>query len=227
MRRFYEVFALSLLACLRLSGAPVCISGNSLASYEALGAAGCYVGPLLVDNFEFSVVSSGGGATPAADTSIEVFPYSLGDIYGLAFASSGFRVSSGQSVSYLIGYTWDSLDIRNASDILDPGPVDILTNLCAGSAFSGTSCSGTPLSLEVHEPFDLFDSVPLPPAVTVLGVLDNISLTGPARFDSVENNVTVVPEPAAGALAAGGLLVWMALGGRRRKAAQVGFESRP
>jgi hypothetical protein len=228
VQRFYEVFVLSLLACLRLSGASACISGNSLATYEALGPTGCYVGPLLVEDFVFSVVSTSGGATPVADTSITVTTQSLGDTYGLVFGSSGFNVSSGQSVSYLIGFTWDpSGDIRNASDILDPGAADILTDLCVGAAFSGVSCSGTPLTLQVFQPSQLFDSVSFSP-VSVVGVLDNISLDGSggsASFESIENDVTV-PEPAAGALAAGGLLGWFALRGRRRKAAQVVLQSR-
>jgi hypothetical protein len=230
VRRFCEVFALSLLACLRLSASPipVCVSGANLASYEAL-TAGCYVGPLVVKDFAFSVVSSSPGATAVADSSIYVTVYTPGNTLGLLFSSSDFNVAGGNTIDYLIGFTWDATpDIRNASDILDPGPVDIVTNLCPGSAFTGTSCPEPVLTLEVYQPSQLTASVEFPPT-PALGVRDNIMLDGsggPASFQGIENDVTVVPEPVAAALVAGGLLLWMALGRRRRELSQIVPQSR-
>ena len=61
-----------LLVCMRASAAPACISGNSLASYEALGPEGCNVGPLAVKDFVFLVGPSGGGGIPISATDITV-----------------------------------------------------------------------------------------------------------------------------------------------------------
>src|SRR4029077_10286195 len=118
------------------TAAPACISGNSLASYVALGQAGCNVGPLQVKDFVFSVVSFGGGATPLTGAGISVNTVFLSDGFGLRFSSTGFQVSGAGFVNYLIAYTWDpTADIRGASDILDPGPVDIVTDGCVGAVF--------------------------------------------------------------------------------------------
>ena len=217
MRRFSGAFVLLLLAGGPLLGAAACISGNTLASYEALGATGCNVGPLTVRDFLFSVVSSGGGATPVSDTNITVTTDIAGSTFGLIFASPGFSVSGSEFVNYLIAFTWDpSGDIRSASDILDPGLTDILTDLCVGVAFSGTSCAGTPQTLHVFEGVtnQLTDTVSFAP-VAIVGVRNNISLQAngaSASFNSIENTVAL-PEPAYSVWLAGGLMM---LAARRR-----------
>ena len=68
----YPCFAVAALACGCLQAGPVaCVPGGTLASYEALGATGCTVGPVLANNFGFSVLSGSGSAT---DTNIFVTP---------------------------------------------------------------------------------------------------------------------------------------------------------
>ena len=57
---------LALFVCLPLSAANVCVSGNTLDTYVALGSTGCTIGGLTVKDFVFSVVSSGGGAARRA-----------------------------------------------------------------------------------------------------------------------------------------------------------------
>jgi hypothetical protein len=209
-----------LFFCVQAYAAPVCVSGNSLAAYEALGSGGCTVGgSIIVKDFVFSVISFGGGAIPVADTGITVTTQFLRDGFGLRFASNGFQVSGAGFANYLIGFTWDpTADIRGAADILDPGTVDIVTNLCVDVGFRQSVCVGTPFSLHVFEgaTSQLTDSVTFAPTA-ILGVRNNISLNangGSAGFDSIENDITV-PEPGTLFGLAAGLAI---LARARRKA---------
>jgi hypothetical protein len=220
MRRYQFVFFAFLMSGACLWSAPVCISGNSLASYEALST-GCTVGPLVAKDFTFSVLSFGGGAIPIAAADIEITTEPTAPNFGLsfsAFGSPGFSVTGAQFVTYLIGYTLDpSGDIRSASDVLDPGQADIMTDLCVGAAFVGSTCSATPLSLHVSEgaTTQLTDSIQFA-SVAVLGIRDNISLDangGSASFTSL-SSTSMVPEPAYGPWVAASLL---ALAGLRRR----------
>jgi MYXO-CTERM domain-containing protein len=230
MRRIQFVLFVFLLSGSCLWSAPVCISGNSLASYEALGSTGCSIGPLVATDFIFSVLSSGGGVVPvtAADITITTLPSPPN--FGLSLSSPGFSVSGSEFVTYLVGYTLDpSGDIRSASDVLDPGQTDIVTDLCVGAAFVGSSCSATPLSLHVFEgsSTQLTDSITFAP-VAILGVQHNISLDangGSASFNSL-TSTSMVPEPAYGLWVAASLLVLAGLRRRRvRNAAQVALKS--
>src|SRR5206468_1368119 len=141
-----------------------------------------------VKDFVFSVVSSGGGATPIADTDITVITHFPAGGFGLEFKSTGFSVTGTQFVNYLIGFTWDPTgDMRNASDILDPGTSDIITDLCVGVAFAGAVCGGTPLSLHVFQgggPSQLTDSVDFAPT-GIVGVRNNIALSSSGGFSSI------------------------------------------
>jgi hypothetical protein len=223
MVRSFWVLSLGLVACQLLSGANVCVSGNTLDTYIALGATGCDFGGLIVKDFAFSVVSFGGGDTPIADTDITVFLHSPVGGRQLEFLSTGFSVTGTQFVNYLLAFTWDpSGDMRNASDILDPGDADIVTDLCIGTAFVGAFCGGTPASLHVFQgggPSVLFDEVNFP-ATGIVGVRNNIALTNNGNFVSIWNGV-LIPEPASAAPAAAGLLMLAALLRRARKTDQI------
>ena len=197
-----------------LSAAPACISGGNLAGYMALGSGGCTIGELLVKDFSFGVGPSGGGATPITAGDVTVTPTFGADLLGIQFSSAGFSVTGGQFVNYTIGYTWDpSGDIRGMGDVLDPGTTDILTNGCVGVAFSGTSCSGTPVSVHVFQGVtsQLTDAVFFPDTA-ILGVLNNISLQangGAASIDHFIENDAYVPEPgSAGLLGLGLAMFW-------------------
>jgi hypothetical protein len=207
--RFYWCVLFALVLSLPSFAANVCIPGNTLDTYVALGATGCTIGGLTVKDFAFSVVSSGGGDTPIADTDINVITHFPVGGFGLEFQSSGFSVTSTQFVNYLIAYTWDPTgDMRGASDILDPGTSDIVTDLCIGVAFVGPTCSGTPATLHVFQgggPSVLTDSTAFAP-VAVLGVRNNIALTSNGSFNSIENDV-YIPEPGTLGAVIGGLLV--------------------
>ena len=209
------------LAVVPAAATPLCISGDTLANYEALGAGGCTVGPLLVSGFSFSAISASGGATAVNASQITVTTDFLSDGYGLVFASGGFSVTGTGAVSYGIGFTWDPTgDIRGAGDILDPGSVDILTGGCEGAAFSGSSCAGTPFSLHVFEgaTSQLTDFVSFS-GTNIVGIADTIDLNangGTASFNSIENYV-VLPESGSIGMALAGLALLAGLrwGGRR------------
>jgi len=94
MQRLAWVFAGFLILAFQLPASP-CVAGATLDTYVALGAAGCTIGPQTVNNFSFSVVSVGGGATAIADTDITVTPTFGTNLYGAAFASSDFSVIKG------------------------------------------------------------------------------------------------------------------------------------
>ena len=192
MHRHACVLAGLVILASRLPATP-CIAGATLASYEALGATGCTIGPQTVSNFTFSDSVSGGG-TAASDTDILVTPTFGADFYGVLFAATDFATAAG-TVNYVIGFTWDSIPIVGMGDALDPGNVDILTAGCEGAAFVGSLCSGTPTSVHVF-PTQLTDTVFFSPIVT-LGISNAITLTGPGDFASIENDAYVIPEPAS------------------------------
>jgi len=216
MKRFSWGAFVLLLGHLHANAAPVCISGNSLASYESLGAIGCDVGPVTVKDFVFNVASVGGGAIAVADTDITVTTEFIPGGVGLGFASGGFNVSGTGFANYLIAYTWDpTADIRGAADILDPGLADIVTDLCVGAAFSGATCAGAPISLHVFQgaTSQLTDSVTFA-ATAILGIRNNISLNangGTAGFERLNNQI-FLPEPASLFYLGAGLAVLAVLG---------------
>jgi hypothetical protein len=195
MQRFAWVLAGSLILACQLAASP-CTSGATLDTYVALGVTGCTVGPQTVNNFSFNS-SASGGATAIPDTDITVTPTFGSGFYGLLFASSDFSVPLG-SVSYTIGYTWDSIPIRGLGDDLDPGDVNIVTDGCVGAAFVGLTCSTSTASVSVN-PSQLTDTVFFSPTA-ILGIINTITESadmGTANFGGVENDGVVTPEPAS------------------------------
>jgi hypothetical protein len=123
--------------------AATCFS-QSLVQYELLGATGCQIGNLAVNNFAYSQLS---GTVIIPDSSITVTP-SLGpDTLALTFTSPDFALSGTNSAVYLLSYTWDPGDIRSLEDILNanspvsPGFAKVTTVDCEDAAFSGAICS--------------------------------------------------------------------------------------
>jgi hypothetical protein len=162
---------------------------------------GCTIGPQTVYDFTFSVVSGSGSAT---DTNIFVTPTFGVNFYGVQFASSDFTTGAG-TVSYLIGFNWDSIPIVGMGDALDPGNVNILTDGCVGAVFVGSSCSGTAVNVTV-DPTQLTDSMMFS-STAILGIANNISLNANGSFNSIEDDAYVTPEPASFLLAALGVTI--------------------
>jgi hypothetical protein len=204
-------FALAFLAGACLQAGP-CVPGT-LASYEALGAAGCTVGQLTANNFTFSVLGSSGGAVAVTDTQINVTP-TFGGLGGtsllgsLNFASTGFSVTVNGSVQYLIGYTWDPHDdIQSMDDIMDPpsaslGFAKITTVGCVNAAFVGAVCPGgnptaTVMVFDNNGVTQFNSEAPFTPT-QILGIRTTIDLEamgGSASFDSLSAE-SRSPEPA-------------------------------
>ena len=219
MQRLACVFAGLLMGVVRLSATP-CVSGNSLASYETLGVTGCTLGPQTLENFSYSF-SQTGGATQLSDSDIFVTLDTGASSYGVSLSFSGYNVASGQTATYTIGYTWDSRPIDGMGDVLDPPTgVNVLTDGCIGAGFVGTSCSGTELSISVN-PGSPNASITFAPTAT-LGILDTITYTGPASFDSLEGDASVIPEPSNLLLAVMGVIILLF-----RKTIDFGFQGRP
>jgi len=196
------------ICLLALSIAPgfassLCVTGT-LASYEALGAGGCMIGSLTVDNFSYSFIS---GTVTIPDTSIIVTPTMGLDSVALTFASADFSVSGADSAVYLLAYTWDPGDIRSLEDILNanspvyPGLAQITTEDCEDAAFSGSICPTSTDTIVVSDNGVVLNSpssVSFSPPVGILGIRNTIELDGngaSSEFASFENLLTV-PEPS-------------------------------
>jgi hypothetical protein len=204
---------------------PACgSSGNTLADYVTLGSCVDTAGIELQD-FSFSVVSSGGGATPinAGNITVQLWPGltsgGVGDTDGVEFVFDNQGVSGAGFVDYQIGFTFDASG--SLRDILDPGTVDINTSLCIGSAFIGGVCP-VGSTLENANVFEgatsqLVDTIPGSVNSTIWGIQDNISLNangGTAGFYAIENDMVPSPEPVSAILAISGLAAILL---RRRK----------
>jgi hypothetical protein len=205
----YSLFAVALFSC-RCLYAGACTVGT-LASYEALPSGptgGCTIGNgIFVYNFTFNVVSTSGGAVDLSASNINVAPTSVGVHASLGFAASGFSVTSGQAVTYLIGYTYDPFDdIVSMDDLEDPplatgtGSSSITSVGCLNQAFVSNTCGTSTVSVNVFDnasTSQLSNLVSFSP-VQILGIQDTIALqggTGSAIFDGFTNESSV-PEPA-------------------------------
>jgi hypothetical protein len=219
-----------------------CVSA-SLSTYIALGTMGCSVGRLQFRDFEFSVITSGGGAVPVTPANVNVTPLPASNQAGVNIASSGFNVMGSQFVQYLLTYTIDpGPPIIDGDDMslftqtpVFPGLASITSVKCVGAAFVEGACqgnvvtenvfhNGTTFSLTAHATFTPTD---------IVGVQTTIDLEAngaSANFSSFSDSANETPEPASAIL----VCAAMALGlpGAKRllarrsilKSGQVGFK---
>ncbi len=215
---------------------PACVT-TTLDNYLALGAGGCSIDEIGFSNFNFSVLSAGGGADPIPASAILVTPTLNGENGSLTFSSAGFSVTGSQFVTYLLGYSIDPHPIiRGFDDELDvdgptfPGSASVTTDLCLLATFTGDLClpPGVPASLNVFDngvTAQLSDAVGFTP-LAVIGVRNTIDLHANganADFTSLTNSAVEVPEPAAWLLVSSGLLGLLV---RRRRLLECGLEPR-
>ena len=235
MLKFVFPMSVFLLATPTLVAGPC--APDTLANYIALGVTGCTVGPLIVNGFSFSVLSSGGTPLIVNATQINVTPQT-GAEYGLSFTSTGLHVAGNDFVNYSIGYTEDPEGpIRSLDDVLDdpvtsPGRGEVSTLGCLDAAFVGTTCSTSTVSIDVFDAgtsSHLADSVSFT-GVTILGVLSTVSLngntTGSASINGVKTESFVAPEPGTWLPAALTLAALIFVRKSRLKRLQIGFERR-
>lgn len=221
MRALVSGLVLAVLCAAAATAAPCVV--NPLTTYISLGGTGCDLGPFTIKDFNFSVVTSGGGATPIGASSITVTPLTAPLSYGFSFSSSGFSVTGEQSVTYLLEYFWDPGPIRSLEDVLfaespvAPGRAIVATTACLDAPFDFGVCLTTPVFSTVFHygagNTYLSDTVDFP-TVYLLGIRHEIILEAngaSSDFSSFQSSVLLTPEPAW--LLPGGLLL---LAGLRR-----------
>jgi hypothetical protein len=141
--------------------ASACVT-NTLANYVSLGATGCTVNGILVNDFNFAVVSTSLGS-PLTSSAITVTPSTVAacvtspnppNTYQLCFSatgntsSTGFTVAATDFAKYEIDFNWDPLvtgaeDDMVANTPVFPGTATVTTSLCNGQAFGGALCPTT------------------------------------------------------------------------------------
>ena len=156
--------------------------------------------------------------------------------FGLTYSSSGFSVTSGQSIQYLLTYTIDppppiihgfdmSFDVDGPTA---PGMDTITSVECLNSAFTGAVCPTSTVTQTVFDngiTFSRDSYAPFPGYFTTMGDRTTITLDastgGTANFTSL-SETAVTPEPASGLLA--GLTLVLLVFHRGLKARQIGFK---
>ncbi len=241
MKRSFGIAFLFLTCSCCALASPCGSSGTTLQDYINAGTCTDLAGVMLSD-FSFSVIAPDGTTVPirAANISVLLFPNltsggtlpeglsagnGIGVTDGVEFVFNNQAASGVGLVDYQIGFTFDdpSGDLR---DILDPGPVNITTGLCVGSAFVNGACSTGATSESVSEgaPIsNLFGSV----SSTTWGIQNNIILN--AAFDTtnfgIENDVVTLSEtlePADARLVLCGLAAILLYGLRISRNRKVG-----
>jgi hypothetical protein len=209
---------------------PACISGASLASYALLGAGGCMVNDELVNNFVYQTpIVSPGVTSPLTASNIFVTPSFTATSYQLFFfttgstTADGFTISGNNSAIYEIDFDWDPLvggaeDDMVANTPVPPGTASVTTSLCAGAAFTGTTCpTNSPTFAPTNTLFVFNNGTPVIPTATTLfpsqvlvvgtkSVIDlESAMPGSSTITGFKTSVFVTPEPATVSLLAAGI----------------------
>ena len=200
------------------SAAVMCASGT-LASYEALGVAGCTIGTNTV--FGFNTPSGISGATPIAPGSVNIMPSGGTSSPTLTFTISA-TASNGSLLEALINYsisgnqyTSDSITLAGSSSSGN-GAVTDIQNYCLGGSFDSTGVNNCS-SGNTNEHLllgDGSDSVSFSPTSS-LNVTDDYTLdSGGSGSGNTAGGGTItdsftataaVPEPGTYLLVAAGL----------------------
>jgi hypothetical protein len=202
------ILAAQSLLTLNASVAP-CITG-SLESYEALANAGCSIGPLMFRNFDFSVISSSGGAVPITASDLILTPADMPPtLFGFTFAPSSpgeLSVIFPQAIEYSLTYDVDypPIIVGGQGDLHDPSMLP---------GFSSVSETLTPMQQATALP--LFPQgcggphYKLPPPITIQ-IASNGVLTDSARFANLvctyTDTTTITLNASAGVSATADIL---------------------
>lgn len=203
MRRFVLLPSV-LLAIAQMCSAAPCAVG-SLASYIALGAAGCTIGTNTLD--DFATLSGIAGATPISPADIAITPSGASTNAGIT-ASVNVTATTGEVLEALFTYqisgnlyAADSITLSHSSESAD-GAVSDTQNYCVGGTFGPdgvTGCSGSPGSLIALDGVQNQDSQSFSPA-GLLSITDDFTLdgglAGSASGGDITDRFTVVPEPS-------------------------------
>jgi hypothetical protein len=209
------------------SATPLCLSGGTMASYEALGLSGCTIGNLLFSNFVYGSTSHGAPAVPNTAvflTTVNAGTYSPGP--GIVFTSAGWNLPSASPTTALLidsSISFDVSAIAGTGVLIDDASMMLLTALATGTGRAGVTetITASPIKLQVDANGALVSHDVFPP-VTKVSVLKDLLVTiprgtpgsGSAFVGSFEENFSEVPEPVGAILIGSGLL---ALGIWRRR----------
>lgn len=217
-------FGVAVLTAAQVCSAATCASGT-LASYEALGSAGCTIGGDTLSNF--TTLSGTTGAMELSTGAVSINPSG-----GTADPSLAFTTTQTANANALLEtiftytvsgqvYSGAATSLSNSSETND-GAVSNVENFCAGGSFGpdGVSgCSGSAgslLTLDVIQNSDASGTA----LSSFLSVTDDFTLdgglSGSATGGTFTNSFTATPEPAS--LALGMLGLALVAGGSRRKA---------
>jgi hypothetical protein len=223
MKSKFALFAIAGISLFRVASANSLCSTESLASYIALGSAGCTIGS---DTFaSFTIISPGTfGATAIDPTVVTVTPSGGTTNPTLTFATS-LTAQTGQLLEAIFNYTAagasftsDMLTLSNSSETVD-GAVTDIQNYCFGGNFGpdgvdgcpGADVTGTLLGLDGIQNTD---QTPIA-GVTPLGITDDFTLDGGTAGSATGGtfadqytanaNASSTPEPGAFLLTALGL----------------------
>jgi hypothetical protein len=175
-----------------------------LSNYIALGATGCQVGSLTVDNFSFTTIAS---TVTILASNITVTPVVAANTVELSFTSPQFNISGSDMAQYLLAYTWDPGDIRGMEDIMYanspvfPGFASVTTLACKDAAFTGAVCPTSTATLLVTDngiTANLMDSTTFSPPIGIVGVRNTLELDANGASSEIGgfSNLLTVPEPA-------------------------------
>lgn len=218
---------------------PPCVAGT-VASYVALGAVGCTVGPLTFFNFQYSTTAAGPSGVPSA-TQAQIVPLTDSNGTGFQFVPSPgtfFANATGQSdadLKFIVRSTDASNIIRdlflelagtatgNGNDVLVetfcPGGTTLPPSIVCSASNTGTTLSNSPgLTLTSGTPSPRTQNFTNFSPTNSIATDKDMQATGnngSATITGVKNQISIVPEPATSFIAGAGLVL-IFLGSRRR-----------
>jgi hypothetical protein len=217
MKSKLTLFAIAGIILLRVASANSLCSTESLASYIALGSAGCSIGS---DTFaSFTIISPGTTGATAIDPSVVTVTPSGGTTDPALTFSTNLTAISGQLLEAFFNYTVagaaftsDTLNLSNSSEAVD-GAVTDIQNYCFGGNFGPDGvdgCNTTNGALLGLDGAQNTDSTAIAGA-TMLGITDDFTIDGGPPNDpgsaatagtfadqfTANANASQTPEPGA------------------------------
>jgi hypothetical protein len=184
MNKKYAFLAIAGSILLRVASANSLCTTQSLASYIALGSAGCTIG---ADTFgSFTIITPGtAGATPIDPATVTVTPSGGTTDPTLTF-STNLTATGNELLESIFNYTAAGASFTSDTLTLAPametgnGAVTDIQNYCFGGNFGPdgvTGCAGTNSTLLGLDGVQNTNSTTIP-GVTLLGITDDFTLDG-------------------------------------------------
>src|ERR1051326_3647234 len=184
-----------------------CVTGT-IATYEALGSAGCNIGDKTFSDFTF-VSSASGGATAPTAAGVTVTPVTIGGEIGLQF-NALWTAGSNQTADTTIGFDVavtgggaflidDASTVQSSSGFTGTGSASVTEGICGPVPCSPTTSTTT---INTAGTTQLSDHIVFSPTGSVHAVKDIGVSGGTAGTASISQVIdtfsqTAVPEPAS------------------------------